>query len=109
MKDINKYIAIILCVITSGLYAQVPVPVKAQSKPIALVGATAHLGDGKVINNAVIGFDKGKLTMVVESSSNPNLSGYEQINVSGKHVYPGFILPDSPLGLVEVSSVRAMN
>lgn len=98
-----------MILITSGLYAQVPVPVKAQSKPIALVGATAHLGNGKVIANSVIAFDKGKLTMVAESASNPNLTGYEQINVSGKHVYPGFILPDSPLGLVEVSSVRAMN
>ena len=95
--------------ITSGLYAQVPVPVKPQAKPIALTGATVHLGNGKVMTNAVVGFDKGKITIVAEASSNPNITGYEEIKVNGKHIYPGFILPDSPLGLVEVSSVRAMN
>jgi hypothetical protein len=109
MRQSFNYIGALLVLMTSGLYAQVPVPVKPQSKPIALTGATAHLGNGKIITNAVVGFDKGKVTLVAEASSNPNLSGYEQINVNGKHVYPGFILPDSPLGLVEVSSVRAMN
>lgn len=108
MKNLYTYISV-LFVLVNTVCAQVPVPVKPQAKPIALTGATAHLGNGKVITNAVVGFDKGKLTIIAEGSSNPNLAGYEQINVAGKHVYPGFILPDSPLGLVEVSSVRAMN
>lgn len=109
MKFLIRYTFVVLGLFTTTLHAQVPVPVKPQSKPIALTGATAHLGNGRVINNAVLGFDKGKLTIVAEASSNPDLAGYEVINVSGKHVYPGFILPDSPLGLVEVSSIRAMN
>jgi imidazolonepropionase-like amidohydrolase len=109
MKITIQYIFTALTLITSALYAQVPVPVKPQAKPIALTGATAHLGNGRVINNAVIGFDKGKITLVAEGSSNPNLTGYEVVNVNGKHIYPGFILPDSPLGLVDVSSIRAMN
>lgn len=99
----------LLALITTGLCAQVPVPVKPQSRPIALTGATVHLGNGRVITNAVVGFDKGKITMVAEVSSNPSLAGYEEIKVNGKHIYPGFILADSPLGLVDVSSVRAMN
>jgi hypothetical protein len=98
-----------LVLITTGLCAQVPIPVKSQSKPIALTGATVHLGNGKILTNAIVGFDKGKVTMVAEASSNPGLSGYEEIKVNGKHIYPGFILADSPLGLVDVSSVRAMN
>ena len=108
MRQSLNYI-LTLVFITTGLYAQVPVPVKPQSKPIALTGAIVHLGNGKILTNAVVGFDKGKITMVAETSSNPNLSGYEEIKVNGKHIYPGFILPDSPLGLVDVSSVRAMN
>src|SRR5690606_4403819 len=66
-------------------------------------------GDGTVIQNAVIGFDRGKLTIVTSASGNPNLSGYEIINVEGKHIYPGFILPNTPIGLQEVASIRAMN
>ena len=109
MRHSLKYITALVMMITSGLYAQVPVPVKPQAKPIALTGATVHLGNGKVMTNAIVGFDKGKITMVAEASSNPDITGYEEIKVNGKHIYPGFILPDSPLGLVEVSSVRAMN
>lgn len=98
-----------LLFLLGAIYAQTPVPAPPQSKPIALTGATAHLGNGQVISNAVIAFDKGKLTIVAPASSNPNLSGYEVINVSGKHIYPGFILPNSQVGLQEVTSIRAMN
>lgn len=109
MKQTFRYISALLVLITTGLCAQVPVPVKPQSKPIALTGATVHLGNGKVITNAVVGFDKGKVTIVAEAASNPSLAGYDEIKVNGKHIYPGFILADSPLGLVDVSAVRAMN
>lgn len=88
--------------------AQVPVPAPDQSGPILLKGGFAHLGNGQVIENSVIGFDKGKLTLVAAASTNVDESGYTVVDVSGKHVYPGFIIPNSQLGLVEVSSVRAM-
>ena len=91
------------------LQAQAPVPAKPQDKKIVLTGGVAHLGNGMVIQNSVIGFDKGKLTMVADASTNPNLAGYEEIKIVGKHVYPGFILPNTQLGLMEVSSIRAMS
>lgn len=110
MKAIIKLAHIHILLLMGGIVqAQTPVPAPAQSKPIALTGATAHLGNGQVIENAVIAFDKGKLTVVAPAASNPNLSGYEVINVNGKHIYPGFILPNSQLGLQEVSAIRAMN
>ncbi len=31
------------------------------------------------------------------------------INISGKHVYPGFIAPNSTLGLTEIEAIRASN
>ena len=31
----------------------------------------------------------------------------EVINANGKHVYPGFIMPNTALGLVEIDAVRA--
>ncbi|MDW8330910.1 MAG: amidohydrolase family protein [Cyclobacteriaceae bacterium] len=105
----KTFVYITLLFLLGVAYAQTPVPAPPQSKPIALTGATAHLGNGQVISNAVVAFDKGKLTIVAPASSNPNLSGYEVINVSGKHIYPGFILPNSQVGLQEVTSIRAMN
>lgn len=109
MKTLIQNICSLLVLLTLTAHAQTPVPAPPQSKPIALTGGTAHLGNGQVIENAVVAFDKGKLTIVAPASSNPNLSGYEVINVSGKQVYPGFILPNSQLGLQEVSAIRAMN
>jgi imidazolonepropionase-like amidohydrolase len=81
-------------------------PAKAQSKPVIISGATIHIGNGRVINNGYIAFDKGKITAVGEGSA-PNTSGAEVINAAGKQVYPGFICPITNLGLVEFESVRA--
>lgn len=104
------YILILLVVTVSIVAAQVPVPVKPQSKPVVLTGGVAHLGNGRVIENSIIAFDKGKITLVADANAGPvDISRYEEIKISGKHVYPGFILPNSQLGLIEVGSVRAMN
>jgi imidazolonepropionase-like amidohydrolase len=74
----------------------------------SLVGGTAHVGNGQVIENAIVAFENGKLTLVVSAASGSfNQSGYEIIDISGKHVYPGLIAPDTKLGLEEIASVRA--
>lgn len=97
-------------VLVQAAWAQKPVPAAPQSKPIALTGGVAHIGNGQVIQNATITFDKGKIVQVIDASnSTANLSGFEVIDIKGKHVYPGFILPNSQVGLQEVNSIRAMN
>ena len=68
MKIIYKIFMLLL--IASVSYGQVPVPADPQSGPIMLVGGTAHLGTGEIIENAVIAFDKGKLTVVGNASDN---------------------------------------
>lgn len=74
-----------------------------------LVGGIAHLGNGNVIQSAIIAFENGKLTIVADATTDQtDRSRYEVIDVSGKHIYPGFILPNTQLGLQEVSSIRAM-
>ena len=109
MKSINIFILVALITVNVS-WAQKPVPALPQSKPIALSGGTAHLGNGQVIENALITFDKGKITNVVDATTaKVDLAGFEVINISGKHVYPGFILPNSQVGLEEVSSIRAMS
>ncbi len=90
------------------LIAQTPVPANEQSGPIMLVGGVAHLGNGQVIQNSAIGFDNGKITRVEDASGNVNTDGFTVIQVDGKHVYPGFILPNSQVGLQEVNAIRHM-
>jgi len=107
MKQI-LYIAGLL-LMSASAHAQRPVPAPAQSEPILITGVTAHIGNGNVIENAVIGFNEGKITLVSAADQAAEQSGYRIIDGAGKHVYPGFILANSQLGLEEVSSVRAMS
>ncbi len=81
-------------------------PAKPQSKPILITGATIHVGNGQVIENGYIAFDKGKIT-AIGSGTAPNTSFNEVISATGKQLYPGFIVPITSLGLVEFESVRA--
>jgi len=92
-----------LGVLTS--YAQNPAPARAQERAIALTGATIHIGNGQVIQNGVVVFDKGVITAVGDGST--STAGAEVINVAGKHVYPGLISPASTVGLQEIGAVKA--
>ncbi|SHM02152.1 Imidazolonepropionase [Chitinophaga jiangningensis] len=80
-------------------------PAPAQQKPVYLTNATIHVGNGQVISNGTIGFDKGKIIAVGSTvSAASNATVYD---LKGQHVYPGVIAPESNLGLVEFESVRA--
>lgn len=92
--------------ITSFIQAQ-QTPATKQTKAIAIVGATAHIGNGEVIENSIITFRDGKIQAVTANNSGTSTTGMEVINAEGKHVYPGFIAANSSLGLVEIDAVRA--
>lgn len=104
----KKYIYIYtLCVtvlFSTFSYAQ-QTPASKQSQAISIVGATAHIGNGQVIENAVIVFENGKITRI--GAAGTTATSGKVIDAKGKHVYPGFIAPNSTLGLVEVDAVRA--
>jgi len=101
----KTFLTILTLATLGSAFAQNPAPARAQAGAIALTGATIHVGNGQVINNGVIVFDKGIITAVGEASTPTN--GASVINVSGKHVYPGLISPGSTVGLQEYASVRA--
>ncbi len=101
------YIAFLSLAIASK--AQTPVPAKSQSKPMLIEGGTAHLGNGSIIENCAVAFENGVLTIVEQGSPEIDRASYEVIDASGHHLYPGFILPNSQLGLTEISSIRAMS
>src|ERR1044072_3413024 len=92
-------------------FAQQPIPAKKQSKSILLMNGTAHLGNGQVIQNSVIGFKDGKITLVGDAQTvRIDKSAWDTtINCYGKQIYPGFIAPNSTLGLTDIEAVRATN
>jgi len=87
------------------MYAQ-QTPGSKQTKAITIEGATAHLGNGDRIENALIIFENGKITFIGSATAKIARKGVV-INGTGKHVYPGFIIPNSTLGLVEIDAVKA--
>ncbi|QCX00500.1 amidohydrolase family protein [Aggregatimonas sangjinii] len=86
-----------------GWAQQTPAP--PQSEAISITGATAHIGDGTVVENAIIVFENGKITALGSDAATKG----RIIDAAGKHIYPGFIAPNKSLGLIEVNAVRASN
>ncbi len=98
---------VVATLISFGLHSwaqQTPAP--EQSETITLTGGTAHIGNGTVIENSIITFENGKITMVAGPSA--PIKG-KVIDIRGKHVYPGIIAPASTLGLVEIDAIRQSN
>ncbi len=103
-------IALFVCIFFGEMiaFAQVPSPGKPQEGPIVLLGATVHVGNGQVIENAALAFENGKITEVSpQADFKGDLARYKAVQLDGKHIYPGFILPNTDLGLVEIGAVRA--
>ena len=105
MKKLSILFSFLL-VTATALGQQTPAP--PQSEAISIEGATAHLGNGQVIENALLMFAEGKLTYVGSANTRIARQG-KVINASGMHVYPGFIAPGKSLGLIEINAVRATN
>ena len=83
-------------------------PASKQTQDIAIMGATAHIGDGYTIENSLIIIKDGKISSVVDGKVvKMDLTGFKVIDANGKHVYPGFIIPNSTLGLTEIDAVKA--
>lgn len=106
MKKLAIYVALLL---PAFIAAQQPVPAKKQSKSILLMNGTCHVGNGTVIENSVVGFKDGIITLVGDATviRIDKTAWDTTINCFGKHVYPGLIAPNSTLGLIEIEAVRA--
>jgi imidazolonepropionase-like amidohydrolase len=106
---IRHNILILLVFLLPVARAIAPTPAADQSEPIAIVGAVIHTGNGEVIGDGVITFDEGIITAVGSAADGINTRDHLLIDVQGRHVYPGFVLPNTSLGLLEINSVRATN
>jgi hypothetical protein len=103
--NIIKLILLSIVCVSIGNAQQTPAD--SQSKPIAIMGGTAHIGDGTVVQNSLITFENGILQNVAEYKETEDLSLMQVIDAKGQHIYPGFIVPNSTLGLIEIDAVRA--
>lgn len=100
MKQLFIFILYSLIISGSLLAQETVYPAPAQTVVIALTGATIHVGNGDVIENGTLVFEKGKIT-AIGSIQAPQ--GATLINCTGKQVYPGLILSSTDLGLKEIS------
>jgi imidazolonepropionase-like amidohydrolase len=74
-----------------------------------LTNGYLHVGNGDVIQTALIGIEANEIILVKNSLAYP----YDEtewdtiIDLSGQHIYPGFIAPNATLGLTEIDAIRA--
>lgn len=91
-----------------GFNALALTPAPNSQKPVEVVyiNANIHVGNGQVLNNAQFAIADGVIKR----------AGYykmpytgKEIDLKGQHIYPGFILTNTNLGLAEIDAVRATN
>ncbi len=106
MKKLTVFFLSIFCFFLS-IAQETPAP--AQSEAIAIRGGTIHVGNGTALENGLLIFDKGKIVEVASLNNLPpiNWNDYQVIDATGKHIYPGFIAPNTQIGLSEIGAVRA--
>jgi imidazolonepropionase-like amidohydrolase len=91
---------IIVSLVTCSLHAQ---------ERILLSKATVHIGNGKVIQQGLVGIEGDQIVLVENGLAyTVDKSAWDTIiDIKGKYLYPGFFALNSTLGLTEVDAVRA--
>lgn len=96
-----KYsILIVLFLIVSSVFGQ---------EKILIINGMLHVGNGETQPSALIGIEKGEITIIKNALAytyDP-LEWDTIIDVKGQHIYPGFVAPNSTLGITEIDAVRA--
>ncbi len=103
-----KKLLIVFITLSGNIFTgltQRPAPAPAQLQSILITNAIIHTGKGDSFTGHV-GFRNGKIEFVGTSDTKP--PKYDTlIDAAGQHLYPGFILLNTTLGLREVDAVRA--
>ena len=107
MQRIKILIGLLSFCFALSFAQQTPGP--KQTEAITIIGATAHIGNGNVIANSIIILEDGKITLCADATTTKVAYKGKVIEAKNKHVYPGFIAPNSTLGLLEIDAVRATN
>ena len=80
-----------------------------KNSKILLEHGYLHVGNGQIIESALIGIENGKISLVRNSLAYTySKKDWDTIiNLNGQHIYPGFVAPNSTLGLTEIDGVKA--
>ena len=104
----KNYICTFLVLLSCNKGFTQQTPAADQNKSILIMGATAHVGDGSLIENSALGVRAGKIVEVTTTDLVKNQ--YDKIiNAEGQHLYPGFIAANATVGMVEIDAVRPTN
>ena len=95
-----------LCLLLVGI-SNAQITEKPGFGKFAITNATIHTVTNGVIEDGVVLIDGEKITYVGKNAR--ITSEYQQIDATGKHVYPGFMDSGTLLGLVEVGAVAVTN
>ena len=100
MRIIIQYIGVLI--LSTTAFAQ------DYSSKLLVIGYL-HVGNGDVMETAVVGIVDGKISFVKNANAYTiKPSAWDTIiQLEGRHIYPGFIAPNSTLGLTEIDAVRA--
>jgi hypothetical protein len=80
---------IFFCIISMFLFFNGSVKELNDSRPILLLNATIHLGNGESIVNGAIAFDKDKVLFSGDARTlNLELEQFQLIKMEGLHIYP---------------------
>jgi len=82
-----------------------PQPAAPQTQAQTLTHATIHTGTGEVLTSAMLVYADGVI-QYVGPQDDTRIMG-DVLDLQGAHIYPGFILSNTNLGLTEVDSVSA--
>ncbi len=105
----SGFFFLLSCLSANKSAAQPPVPAPQEFEPILISDVTVHLGDGNVIPHALVAVRDGKIEVLTQINVDRGFPGYRVIHAEGQHLYPGFISPNTTLGLTEIGQVRATN
>lgn len=102
MMNKSKYILLLFVALSVSSFAQ-------KKNKFALINATAHIGNGTVIDKAIIVVNNDKIEMCMSVVGyKPDYKSYDTvIDLEGKHIYPALINANNVLGLHDAFSVRA--
>lgn len=95
----------IVAIACSTAFAGDEIPGQQQTVPIVLRNAVLYGTPSVVTTPQTLVFENGVITQIgAEATIPPNA---RVIDCAGKRVYPGFIAPNTTLGLTEVDAVRS--
>jgi imidazolonepropionase-like amidohydrolase len=80
-----------------------------ERRRILLENATLHVGNGAIFEKGLVGIEGENIILVRNSLAySYNRDDWDTIiDLDGQHLYPGFMAPNSTLGLTEIDAVRA--